>query len=1233
MGVKSLWTLLTPVGRPILLETVEGKTMAIDSSIWIYQFQATMRDKEGRGLLNAHVLGFLRRITKLLFYGIKPVFVFDGGAPALKRSTLNERKKKKSGAALSHVKIAERLLAAQLRREALNHAQNKKPSKGKGKEKARAPDDIILDENTVYLEDIDSSAPKTPARTKPRTPPSSTKKKDKYHDHDPYRLPEVDIDEVVAKATRTNIPDPRLATEDELRTFIEEMRPEDFDVTSPEFRELPTEVQYEIIGDLRLKSRQTSHARLLKMLRMAPTPMDFSKQQIVNLKQRNSLTQQLLITTDSIGTSHLSIPVRIANERNREYVLTKNEGADGGWVLAIQDKAGTAPEKPILIDVEEEKVEEDEEDEDADMEEVDTTNTTNIMDPDLREYQREMALSAIAGRYTPKKLAPLTSRPIRRKNSNPLFSLDAEDEDEETAAIRQAMEQFEDDEDEELAFALQESLDHTKTTEQRRNSYLSPTKTSPPKPPQESPRSVGSPNAWRSSSNTNILTPSGLETALAFAGTTPSRKVLSRNMSGPQEKSKSAFGTPSLLSRSRSTSSNMVPKVGGHILGREATRGEEQPMPSTTSSSMIAGFQALTDSEDDGMEEVDVVASTPVVAVPIKSHVEDKYNKPSNALPLSQSESEDQDMEEVEVAIPKPTVPVEGFAIPPSRSPSSGVLSPSPKPGTQTQASISGTTIEIENIPTVSPPSTPDKRAKTPLFAWSRTPSPAQIDTTSMSFGEPSSAIAALTMTNIISHELDHEGEQEITGNEYAEEEHWDAAHEMDPHAEEGEFARFLSQVKGRDLGDVRKEIDDEIKVLNDQRKAALRDSEDITQQMISQIMTMLRLFGIPYITAPMEAEAQCAELVSLGLVDGVITDDSDVFLFGAQRVYKNMFNQSKTVELFLSSDLERELGLDRDTLVMLAYLLGSDYTEGLGGVGPVVAMELLKEFPGKDGLHKFADWWRKVQEGKDKEGESNTKFRRQFKKKFKDLYLPTDWPLPVVRDAYYHPTVDSSDEPFKWGLPDLDALRMFFNQELGWGQTKVDELLLPIIQKMNRRRTNASGTASGMQGNLSEWVSAHAVNNNSTANLAPRKKEVYTSRRLQQVVADFRKRRKAGSVGPGRSGSAISSEDEGEKSADEPLKKRQKKTKSNAPRGSAGRGRRRGNRAIGGRKGKGKKDDADYTEGSAEDEEGGEDGVDAQDTILNTELRPRPRPRPVRSRKPAAETDNMNAAQIGEGS
>lgn len=175
------------------------------------------------------------------------------------------------------------------------------------------------------------------------------------------------MDASIAKATRSTLPDPRLATEEELQAFIDEMRPEDFDVTSPEFRELPTEAQYEIIGDLRLKSRQTSYKRLQNMLRKAKTPLDFSKEQIKNLKQRNTLTQQLLTTTDSIGKAHVEIPIRIASERNRQYMLIKNEGAEGGWILGIRDDGTQA--KPIEIDQDPVKVE-DGEDSDVDMEEV-----------------------------------------------------------------------------------------------------------------------------------------------------------------------------------------------------------------------------------------------------------------------------------------------------------------------------------------------------------------------------------------------------------------------------------------------------------------------------------------------------------------------------------------------------------------------------------------------------------------------------------------------------------------------------------------------------------------------------------------------------------------------------------------------------------------------------------------------------------------------------------------------
>jgi DNA excision repair protein ERCC-5 len=64
-------------------------------------------------------------------------------------------------------------------------------------------------------------------------------------------------------------------------------------------------------------------------------------------------------------------------------------------------------------------------------------------------------------------------------------------------------------------------------------------------------------------------------------------------------------------------------------------------------------------------------------------------------------------------------------------------------------------------------------------------------------------------------------------------------------------------------------------------------------------LQELLQMFGLPYIIAPMEAEAQCAYLELSKLVDGVVTDDSDVLLFGARNVYKNIFDDRKYVETY----------------------------------------------------------------------------------------------------------------------------------------------------------------------------------------------------------------------------------------------------------------------------------------------------------------------------------------------
>lgn len=69
-----------------------------------------MRDEKGEMVRNAHVLGFFRRICKLLFLRTKPVFVFDGATPALKRRTVIARRRQRENAQAKVRKTAEKLL-------------------------------------------------------------------------------------------------------------------------------------------------------------------------------------------------------------------------------------------------------------------------------------------------------------------------------------------------------------------------------------------------------------------------------------------------------------------------------------------------------------------------------------------------------------------------------------------------------------------------------------------------------------------------------------------------------------------------------------------------------------------------------------------------------------------------------------------------------------------------------------------------------------------------------------------------------------------------------------------------------------------------------------------------------------------------------------------------------------------------------------------------------------------
>ena len=60
MGVQGLWELLSSVGRRVSVETLAGRKLAIDASIWMVQFMKAMRDDKGEMIRNVHLIIFFR---------------------------------------------------------------------------------------------------------------------------------------------------------------------------------------------------------------------------------------------------------------------------------------------------------------------------------------------------------------------------------------------------------------------------------------------------------------------------------------------------------------------------------------------------------------------------------------------------------------------------------------------------------------------------------------------------------------------------------------------------------------------------------------------------------------------------------------------------------------------------------------------------------------------------------------------------------------------------------------------------------------------------------------------------------------------------------------------------------------------------------------------------------------------------------------------------------------------
>lgn len=294
-----------------------------------------------------------------------------------------------------------------------------------------------------------------------------------------------------------------------------------------------------------------------------------------------------------------------------------------------------------------------------------------------------------------------------------------------------------------------------------------------------------------------------------------------------------------------------------------------------------------------------------------------------------------------------------------------------------------------------------------------------------------------------------------------------DRQHKMsdaDGHSSSFPKQQQKQQCSGIELDSFDTSLDGLNKVHNsimEEEKAMERDMGTITEEMKEDILSLLRLCGIPWIESPSEAEAQCACLEELGLVDGIVTEDSDIFVFGGRKVYKNFFDEKKFVEAYFAKEIERKLALKKYQLVALAMLLGGDYTDGVKGVGIVNGMEVLQAFPIEDsadgiqvGLRQFREWL----DGFDNPYRNNDSKKAVFHKKHSSARIrwiaPSDFPSQPIMNSYLNPVVDKSKAKFSWGRPDIAGLHVFCAETLGWEKEETDRVVNPVLEVISSGST-----------------------------------------------------------------------------------------------------------------------------------------------------------------------------------
>nr|Q4JAN1.2 RecName: Full=Flap endonuclease 1; Short=FEN-1; AltName: Full=Flap structure-specific endonuclease 1 [Sulfolobus acidocaldarius DSM 639] len=148
--------------------------------------------------------------------------------------------------------------------------------------------------------------------------------------------------------------------------------------------------------------------------------------------------------------------------------------------------------------------------------------------------------------------------------------------------------------------------------------------------------------------------------------------------------------------------------------------------------------------------------------------------------------------------------------------------------------------------------------------------------------------------------------------------------------------------------------LEGEYREIRKYAQAAVR----LSNEMVEESKKLLDAMGIPVVQAPGEGEAEAAYINSIDLSWAAASQDYDSLLFGAKRLVRNITISGKRKlpnkdvyveikpELIELESLLKKLGINREQLIDIAILIGTDYNpDGVKGIGVKTALRIIKKY------------------------------------------------------------------------------------------------------------------------------------------------------------------------------------------------------------------------------------------------------------------------------------------------